>query len=180
MSCQIRNLFISKFGYVPEHILDATANAGGNTIAFTRDFRNVTAFEIKSRTCAVLQNNIQIYNLPVRVQCRNFLAFITAPEFNPDIIFIDPPWFLNERFNDCMVLETSRDSGSPERLDMIDIIFRIWKNLPGPRMIAIKVPRNFRIRSSPDDVIHFKKMDMLVYYSPELRSSGNSYLKTAS
>lgn len=72
-------------------ITDATANNGGNTIAFGLDFKNVNAVEINKNEYDILLNNINVYELKnIITYNSDYLNVIDKLE--QDVVFIDPPW----------------------------------------------------------------------------------------
>lgn len=72
-------------------ITDATANNGGNTIAFGLTFKNVNAVEIDKNEYDILVNNINVYKLKnIKLYNNDYLDVID--KLKQDVVFIDPPW----------------------------------------------------------------------------------------
>jgi 16S rRNA G966 N2-methylase RsmD len=77
-------------------VVDCTANIGGNTINFSKNFDKVVSIEIDEETYEALENNVQLY------KCNN-VSFILGDYIelfknkdkritNGDVYFFDPPW----------------------------------------------------------------------------------------
>ena len=72
-------------------ITDATANNGGNTIAFALTFNNVNSVEIDKIEYDILLNNINVYKLKnVKTYNDDYLNLLD--KLKQDVVFIDPPW----------------------------------------------------------------------------------------
>lgn len=71
-------------------IFDGTAGLGGNTISFSKHFRNVISVELDPSRFNFLKNNLALYNsnniLLINDDCTNHL------NLNCDTYFFDPPW----------------------------------------------------------------------------------------
>lgn len=71
-------------------ILDGTAGLGGNIFSFSKYFKNVTAIEIDSNRCNMLESNIRTLNLNnVQVYNNNSINYLHDKY---DAYFFDPPW----------------------------------------------------------------------------------------
>ena len=67
-----------------------TANVGGNTINFCRNFEFVYSIEIDKNTFSMLKNNVNIYNLKnCELINKNSNDFINK---KVELYFYDPPW----------------------------------------------------------------------------------------
>lgn len=74
-------------------VVDATANVGGQTLAFASCFKHVHAVELMPLHCDVLRHNVAAYGVgaQVTVHCGDFFKLSrTLPA--ADVIFFDPPW----------------------------------------------------------------------------------------
>lgn len=75
------------------NIFDGTGGLGGNTINFSKYFKNVTTCEINNERYNMLVNNIDQYNLKnvtkINIDSVNYL-FENYNKF--DVYFFDPPW----------------------------------------------------------------------------------------
>ena len=131
-------------------ITDATANMGGNTINFAKNFSKVNSVEIIPLHCKFLENNIKQYNLSknVNIKCNDY--FDVMLELKQDVIFIDPPWGGTD-YKRVPYLDLSLNN-----VDIGDIINKLKKNA---KLIIIKVPKNFNltkiVRTS-----NFKKIEI--------------------
>ena len=70
-------------------IADMTANVGGNTINFCKNFEFVYSVELETNTFKMLENNIKVYNIN---NCK--VINMNSNDFyeNVDLYFYDPPW----------------------------------------------------------------------------------------
>jgi 16S rRNA G966 N2-methylase RsmD len=74
-------------------ILDGTGGLGGNTISFSKFFKNVTSIEINKDRYEMLKNNINLYKLDnIKLINDDSINFLTLNKNDFDIIFFDPPW----------------------------------------------------------------------------------------
>jgi len=72
-------------------ITDATANNGGDTIRFSRHFRQVNSIELKLDEYDILCKNVEAF------QCKNVILYHgdckdILPTIEQDIVYFDPPW----------------------------------------------------------------------------------------
>ena len=72
-------------------ITDSTAGIGGNTISFSKTFKNVNSIEIEKKRFGFLKNNINYYNLN-NVNLLNCDYLNILENMIQDIVFMDPPW----------------------------------------------------------------------------------------
>ena len=110
-------------------IADMTANVGGNTISFCRNFKYVYAIEIDKNTSELLKNNLQVYGF------KNYEVLnIDSINFNRkvDFYFFDPPWTgILYKMNINMDLYLGN-------INIIDIL---------PPNFCLKAPINYNISS---------------------------------
>jgi 16S rRNA G966 N2-methylase RsmD len=159
----IINNYKNYFGYTPSYIIDATANVGGNTISFGQYFKKVSSFEIKQKTYQMLKNNIKLYNFKnIDVINDDFNKYLYYPLNNmlktADIIFIDPPWFINGKENIDLICNYKLNTFN---ITIVDIILRLL-NI-GPKMIVIKTPKNYKCKLYETIRLQLNKMDILIY-----------------
>ena len=154
-----REIAYSLRKYRPKLIIDATANVGGNSIAFGVAFKRVIACEIKRATYDVLCANLCEYGLmgvtPLLCDFNHMVRLLPVA----DIVFIDPPWLIDGGFNLSLSLTCAH---SVWNLPIEETMLRVWYRMP-KAVIAIKVPKRWRIRIIESYVISFKKMDILVF-----------------
>jgi predicted RNA methylase len=115
-------------------ITDATANNGGNTINFAKNFKFVNSVEIVSDHCKVLENNIKAFNLEnVKIYCDDFISI--KDSLTNDVIFIDPPWGGPDYIkHEHLELEV----GSYKLANLVNELLK-----SNAKLIVIKVPRNY-------------------------------------
>lgn len=83
-------IFVSKNNL---NILDGTGGLGGNTISFSKYFKNVTSIELNKERFEMLKNNINNYNLKnITLKNDDSINFFFDNYKNFDIYFFDPPW----------------------------------------------------------------------------------------
>jgi len=101
INCIIEPLYSKGlFGNVPITIIDATANIGGDAIAFALEkfIGKVIAYEISESTYEMLRNNIRLYGLENKIDSKNIRFDYNVPE--DSLVIIDPPYesAYNENF----------------------------------------------------------------------------------
>ena len=74
-------------------ILDGTGGLGGNTISFSKYFKNITSIELNKERCNMLENNVKLFNLSnVSVVNTNSVKYMYENLLTYDVYFFDPPW----------------------------------------------------------------------------------------
>lgn len=159
ISHQLFSAYQRLYGKSPQIIIDATANIGGNTLSFAREFPHVIAYEIKHATYNSLVHNTRFYKCR-NIQCINDDFTIASNKLpNTDVIFIDPPWFINGQPNTRMMLDYRwRPHPQPLEALIVKII------LQSDCLIAVKVPKRFTLRLIESSRLIFKKMDVLIFH----------------
>lgn len=125
-------------------ITDAMACVGGNTLSFSKYFKNVNANEINTTRFQYLVHNMKQYEKTnILFYNDNYLNLISKLDQN--IIFIDPPWggpiYKSQYKMDIMI---QKDSQEEVRLD--DIIETIFTNST-TKMIIYKLPINHNMEN---------------------------------
>jgi len=124
----ISNIIKKKYPTI-NTIADMTANVGGNTISFCKNFKYVYAIEIDKDTSELLENNLQVYGF------KNYKVLnINSINFNKkvDFYFFDPPWTgILYKININMDLYLGN-------INIIDIL---------PPNFCLKAPLNYNISS---------------------------------
>lgn len=86
----ISNIIFNNINDNNKIIIDAMASIGGNTISFSKFFKNIISIEINEKRYNILKNNLECYNinnvLTINDNCINKF------DIDYDIIFFDPPW----------------------------------------------------------------------------------------
>jgi 16S rRNA G966 N2-methylase RsmD/DNA-directed RNA polymerase subunit K/omega len=130
-------------------VTDATAGAGGNTLAFARSFQSVNAVEINEITCDALRRNAEMYSdsrKKIVVRCDDYLR--VASELTQTVVFFDPPW-------------GGADYWKAEKLmlylgetPVFDAVNAIQQAV---RLVVVKVPSNFDFEQFRAKVMEKKK-----------------------
>jgi hypothetical protein len=144
-------------------ITDATACVGGNTLAFSRHFRNVNAIEMDADRFVLLQNNVAVFTEDSRrkklPRCNLRLmkgdCLDVCSQMDQDVIFLDPPWGGVEYSTSPQNTDTLGMSGMP-----LHVVCR--KLAQKCKYVALKLP--FNVDDSgilrPDDgippIVHIK------------------------
>ena len=144
-------------------ITDTCAGAGGNTLSFSRYFKQVFSIEMDDKRFGYLDNNISLYQknniLPIHGDCLNII-----PNLAQNVVFFDPPWGGKDYKKQSNIrLELS---GIPLEA-IIDRL--IHDPLSSPELIIVKVPKNFDthhfynwLKSNRIYLYQLAKMDILV------------------
>lgn len=116
-------------------ILDGTAGLGGNVFSFSKYFKNVTAVEIDSNRCGMLENNIRTLNINnVQVYNNNSINYLYD---NYDAYFFDPPWGGPDyKYKKALNIKINN-------YKLIDIVYKIRKN--NKSIIFFKLPFNYNL-----------------------------------
>ena len=113
-------------------IFDGTAGLGGNTLSFSKNFKQVIAIEMNEHRYNLLVNNLKAYDVKnvtlFNDNCLNHL------DLDCDIYFFDPPWG-GRSYKDVELLRFKINDTS--LYDLINIIKN--KN----KIICIKIPYNY-------------------------------------
>jgi predicted RNA methylase len=118
-------------------ITDATANMGGDVMAFTNYFNKVNAVEIENIHCQVLGNNLKNYKVldKVKIFCDDYLKIYK--DIKQDIVYFDPPW-------------GGKDYKKKDKIDLflskINIIDIVKELLDDNIYVALKVPIKYNIK----------------------------------
>lgn len=118
-------------------ILDGTGGLGGNTISFSKYFKNITSIELNKERCDMLENNVKLFNLlNVTVVNTNSVKYMYENLSKFDIFFFDPPWG-GPDYKKQSNLRLKMDS-----LDLDIIIDNINKKTSN-KLIVFKLPFNY-------------------------------------
>lgn len=149
-------------------ITDATAGAGGNVLSFSKFFKIVNAIENDTKRYHFLTNNLNVYKIDnINHYCDDCLNLI----FNiyHDIIFFDPPW----GGRDYKEKKNLRLKISELSLETICSKLINESKYP-PRLIALKLPKNYDMKYLHDSIINsnikiilhsLNKMNVLIIYN---------------
>lgn len=171
MTSMLLNYYYAINNFLPNTIIDTTANIGGNCLSFARNYVvcnnkiKIIAYEIKQTTSILLKTNLLTYKCNnVEVINADFTSHIL---YNPQnitsrtLLFIDPPWFIQDMPNHNLVLDyVLRRDAFPIEYTMINI----WAIQP-KAMIAIKVEKDKTIQIAEKyRITKYKKMDILIFH----------------
>ena len=130
-------------------IIDANAGIGGDTIYFSKYFKNVYSIEKNNIHFDVLTNNIKALNLKnVDLYEGNFMNIINNKDNNllnnKNILYMDPPWggpeYKKQKYID---LDIELDEPNEKKLNMV-----INELYPHFNVIFLKAPINIIIDKS--------------------------------
>jgi 16S rRNA G966 N2-methylase RsmD len=89
----ISNLLLDNFTNKNLNILDGTGGLGGNTISFSKYFKNVTSIELNKNRYEMLKNNLDVYKIKnVTIINCNSVKYLFDNYSKYNIYFFDPPW----------------------------------------------------------------------------------------
>lgn len=135
----VTQLIVSK---IPSHqhkkivVTDATAHVGGNTLSFSKAFKQVNAVEVNPVYFECLQHNINLYKRK-NVRCIEGDYIQLMRSLHQDIVFIDPPWGgVGYRMHTRISLQVSN-------MDLSSIIVSLLSQ--NTWMIVVKAPLSFDI-----------------------------------
>ncbi len=161
---QINKIMFQKLGKPLSElqITDATACIGGNTLAFGREFKHVTAVELNPQNYAALVHNIEAFGLNDKITAVNSDYTSVMSNLNQDVVFADPPWGgLDYRDSQNISLELSG-------IKIEDLVSKLHC------AVFIKVPHNFAVTNyinkllpRKTEIIKFKKF-LLLYTLPRI------------
>ena len=135
---EISNLIISNF--INSNLLsifDGTGGLGGNTINFSKKFKNVVSCEINNERYNMLLNNINQYNLKnVSILNCDSISYL-FDNFNKfDIYFFDPPWGgPSYKKHKNLSLKIGNNS-------LLDIA-KFLKSKTNNKLVIYKLPKNY-------------------------------------
>jgi len=131
-------------------IIDANAGIGGDTIYFSKYFKNVYSIEKNKLHFEVLKNNINAINLKnVDLYEGNFMNIINNKDNNllnniHNILYMDPPWggpeYKKQKYID---LDIELDEPNEKKLNIV-----INELYPFFNVIFLKAPINIMIDTS--------------------------------
>lgn len=147
------------------NIIDATAGVGGNTISFSDKFKHVIAIEIDQERFNYLLNNVSVYHM-INVTLYNNDCMKIIPNLTDnDVIFIDPPWGgKSYKSHNKIRLTLGDDSIEDICLQLLDCN----KMKIIPRLIVLKLPKNYDLQYIYNKVKINNLMDCIKIYFYEL------------
>lgn len=127
-------------------ITDMTAGVGGNAIHFAMNFKYVNAIEIDKIRSEYLENNMNVYELQ-NLKVYSGDSINTISDIYHDVLFIDPPWGGTDYKNKDQI---RLSLGTINIEDLINLISSGTINRCIPKLIVLKLPKNY-------DIEYFKK-----------------------
>jgi 16S rRNA G966 N2-methylase RsmD len=119
-------------------IMDGMACVGGNTMSFSKFFKNVISNELNPQRYSMLVNNVQSV-----MHCENVVFHnqsildLAINEQNYDILFLDPEWGgPNYRNKNNIRLPISNEY-------VEDFCLRLFNTCPHVKLIVLKLPENY-------------------------------------
>lgn len=126
------SILIKKYFPQCKHVVDTSANVGGNTLNFSKNFEKVTSIEIDPETYEALQHNLNVYERKnVNVILGDYTKLKGEMSYAEDTVyFFDPPWG-----GIYYKLETDMDLFL-SNINVIDLL---------PKNFILKAPINYNI-----------------------------------
>jgi 16S rRNA G966 N2-methylase RsmD len=135
---KVAKILFSYFNKSNITITDATANMGGDVMAFSNYFNKINAVEIEKINCHILKNNLRNYKVlnKVNIYCDDYLK--VYKDIKQDIVYFDPPWGgVNYKKSNKIDLFLNN-------INIIDIVKEL---LDDNIYVALKIPINYNIKS---------------------------------
>jgi hypothetical protein len=137
----IKDIFIEHFNYdksiINEIIItDGTANIGGNTLSFSKNFKKVNSIELYKDIYAALKYNATDVYKRDNIIFYNDDCMKVIPTIKQNVIFIDPPW---GGYDYKKVDKLSLFLGDKNIFDVI----LDWYDQSLAQLFVIKYPNNF-------------------------------------
>ena len=142
-------------------ISDCTAGCGGDSISFLNKFKKVYSFERNLVRYYYLLNNVKQYKLTKKshIYCTNFTKILKDVE-DHDVIYIDPPWG-GKSYKDKAIMRITMNN-----MELEDIIINFLSNdlmTMIPKLIAIKLPKNYDLKYMYDKLTGVGKNMIYLY-----------------
>ena len=128
---------LKKYTNSDDVILDANAGIGGNSFYFCKFYKFVYCVDISNNSIYFLEENLKNYENKFIIN-ENVLDIFNI--INTNIIFFDPPWGKNYKFNENLNLYL-------DNKNIIDIIEKLYIG-NYIKIIALKAPINYKINYS--------------------------------
>jgi len=139
ISKTIKQILVAFLGYKNTNtitITDGTANVGGNTINFSKNFTKVNTIEINKNVFDALTHNCSnVYKLK-NIKYFNGSCLDIIPNLKQDVIFIDPPW------NGALYKAYNKLHLYLNKTDVEDVIEE-WIQKKLAKLYVIKCPANY-------------------------------------
>jgi 16S rRNA G966 N2-methylase RsmD len=141
-------------------ITDYTSGVGGNVLSFCKYFNFVHAVELSKERSEFLKNNLDVYeykNYMVHNKCAIEFNNNDLLVYNPNVIFIDPPWGgISYKENDNLLLNLGPITIENLILDIFNKFSMNYSELTkikpkeknnnyNSKIIILKLPKNYNI-----------------------------------
>jgi 16S rRNA G966 N2-methylase RsmD len=121
-------------------ILDGNGGLGGNSISFSKYFKNITTIELNKSRFEMLKNNVEIYGLSnITIKNCDSINYLFENYERYDIFFFDPPWG-GKSYKNYMSL--SFMMGEYSLINIVEFIKNNAKN----KLIIFKLPFNYNFK----------------------------------
>jgi 16S rRNA G966 N2-methylase RsmD len=159
---------IKKIKTIEESIIvDATGGIGGDTITFAKKFLRVFSIELNLERFQFLKNNVEdVYELKNVVVVNGDSLIIIPKLHNIDVIYIDPPWG-GKTYKDQQLLKLNFGDKTIENA-IVDF-FDETKMVCVPKLLILKLPKNYDIKYMHDTIKQLNKDDKLKLHLYELK-----------
>jgi 16S rRNA G966 N2-methylase RsmD len=141
-------------------LIDATGGIGGDTITFAKRFLQVISIELDKHRYDFLKNNIDIYKFKNVIDINGDSLAIIPKLPSIDVIYIDPPWG-GKSYKDKKMLRITMNDIELENI-IIDFLSS-EKMLSVPKVIAIKLPKNYDLKYMYDKLTGVGQNTMYLY-----------------
>lgn len=141
-------------------LIDATGGVGGDTITFAKKFQQVISIELDAQRYGFLKNNIDTYKLNNVININGDSLAIIPKLTNIDVIYIDPPWG-GKSYKDKAIMRITMNN-----MELEDIIINFLSNdlmTMIPKLIAIKLPKNYDLKYMYDKLTGVGKNMIYLY-----------------
>lgn len=136
-------------------VIDATANMGGNAISFAKVFKFVICFEINKQYADALKSNLEQYGLTNTIVNNCDFTNITNFRICPQAIFIDPPWYIDNKPNTNMALSNIPLTTLVDKLQTLTSAYLLIKL---PECVDTAIIAHI----APINILRYRKMQVLI------------------
>lgn len=142
------------FTVAPQHIIDATAHVGGDTINFMRMYPKaaITAVEVKPDTFRALVANVrraeqnqkdsQRPQGAIKLVNNDCITFLQATNEKADFVYLDPPWG-GKGYRNLKTMSLYLIDAKGKKWDIAAVVELVFDRNIAP-CVVLKAPFNFR------------------------------------
>lgn len=151
-------------------ILDSTAGVGGDSINFSKVFKQVISIELEYNRYTQLKNNIKVYDIDNVICINGDSTKLINKITNYDILYIDPPWGgRNYKKYDKLRLKIGNYELESFIINCFTNNIKEEPKISIPKLIVLKLPYNYDISYLHSKLILFdtyiynlKKMKIVI------------------